>query len=76
MGILINVNKPLPMHLIRMLQRKLKFLRGIHKLRLNKKLRKAMMERSRLKNKSNKSKQLADIPSRHATFRGRPLKVL
>ena len=45
MGILINVNKPLPMHLIRMLQRKLKFLRGNRKLHLNKKLRKPMMER-------------------------------
>ena len=36
--------------------KKVKLLRGNHKLHLNKKLRKAIMETSRLKNKANKSK--------------------
>ena len=40
-----------------------KVLRGNHKPHLNKKLRKAIMERSRLKNKANKSKQPTDIAS-------------
>ena len=43
--------------------KKVKVLRGNHKPHLNKKLRKAIMERSRLKNKANKSKQPTDIAS-------------
>ena len=43
--------------------KKAKVLRGNHKTPLNKKLRKAIMERSRLTNKANKSKQLTDIAS-------------
>ena len=43
--------------------KKVKVLRGNHKLHLNKKLRKAIMERSRLINKANKSKQPTDIAS-------------
>ena len=43
--------------------KKVKVLRGYHKPHLNKKLRKAIMERSRLKNKASKSKQHADIAS-------------
>ena len=36
-------------------------LRGIHKPRDNKNLRKAIMKRSRLKNKANRSKDSVDI---------------
>ena len=43
--------------------KKIKVLRGNHKSHLNKKLRKAIMERSRSKNKANKSKQPTDIAS-------------
>ena len=43
--------------------KKVKVLRGNHKPHLNKKLRKAIMERSRLKNKTNKLKQPTDIAS-------------
>ena len=43
--------------------KKAKVLRGNHKTPLNKKLRKAIMERSRLTNKANKSKQPTDIAS-------------
>ena len=41
--------------------KKVKVLKGYHKPHLNKKLRKAIMERSRLKYKSNKSKQPTEI---------------
>ena len=43
--------------------KKVKVLRGNHKPHLNKKLRKAIMERSRLKNKTNKLKQPTDTAS-------------
>ena len=43
--------------------KKVKLVRGNHKPHLNKKLRKAIMETSRLKNKPNKSKQPTDIAS-------------
>ena len=64
MGVLMNMKKPLPVYLTRMPQRKLKkVLRGNHKPHLNKDLRKAIMERSRLKNKAKKSKQPTDSAS-------------
>ena len=44
-------------------QKKIKILRGNHKPHYNKYLRKAIMKRSRLKNKANKSKQPIDIAS-------------
>ena len=40
---------------------KVKILRGNHKFHYNKSLRKAIIKRSRLKNKANRSKDLADI---------------
>ena len=44
-----------------MLLKKRKWVRGNHKPHINKELRKAIMKRSRLKNKANKTKTLIDI---------------
>ena len=41
--------------------KKRKWVRGNHKPHINKELRKAIMKRSRLKNKANKTKKLIDI---------------
>ena len=41
--------------------KKVKILRGNHKPHCNKNLRKAIMKRSRLKNKANRSKDPVDI---------------
>ena len=62
MGILRYMKKPLLVPNSHA-PKKVKVLRGNHKPHLNKKLRKAIMERSRLKNKANKSKQPTDIAS-------------
>ena len=43
------------------LNKRRKWVRGIHKPHINKKLRKAIMKRSRLKNKANKTKKPTDI---------------
>ena len=52
-----NFIKVLNMHA----PKKVKILRGNHKPHFNKSLRKAIMKRSRLKNKANRSKDPVDI---------------
>ena len=53
----MNRKKPLPVRVLNShAPKKVKVLRGNRKPHLNKKLRKAIMERSKLKNKANKSK--------------------
>ena len=55
------MNKISLKHLIRTPPQKVKILKGNHKPHYNKNLRKAIMKRSRLKNKVNRSKDPVDI---------------